>query len=259
MCKQIKMGVTDLSFHRITASIVSHVLSDMGFQVQRIYSPHQQNFAKLKSAEVGMITSAWLPSSHGIYKADVEQVEPLVELGLHYEPYAHWGVPDYVPEQSVKEVADLLKPEVLARMNKDIQGINAGAGITRFSIQMMEEYGLSAAGYRFHTGTEQDCFSAFEQAVAEKQWLIVPLWKPQFLHHKYAIREVIEPKGLLGIVDRAVLLLREDQAKVFSQEQLDILDRLRFSNEIIAELDYKVSREGREIDQVTREWLDAQS
>ncbi|WP_026970821.1 glycine betaine ABC transporter substrate-binding protein [Aliagarivorans marinus] len=256
MSNTITLGVTDLSFHRVTASLVSHVLSDMGFEVERVYSPHQENFAKLKAGHIDLLSSAWLPSSHGVYKADVEQAESLLELGLHYQPYALWGVPDYVPEDAVSNVADLLKPEVIAKMKPDIQGINPGAGITRFSIKMMDEYGLNDAGYRFHPGTEEACFSAFEQAVANKQWLIVPLWKPQFLHHKYRIRELTEPKGLLGIVDRAVLLMRESQASRFSDAQLKTLDALRFDNEIIAMLDYQVCREGQPLDSVTRRWLD---
>ncbi|MEZ9565959.1 glycine betaine ABC transporter substrate-binding protein [Vibrio artabrorum] len=249
------MGVTDLSFHRTTASLVTNMLEAMGFEVERIFSPHQDNFEKLKSGQVDMLSSAWLPSSHGIYKADVEEVEPLVELGLHYEPYALWGIPNYVPQEAISEVADLLKPEVVAKMNAQIQGINPGAGITRFSIEMMKEYGLSDAGYEFFTGTEDDCFRAFEDAVAKQEWVVVPLWKPQFLHYRYDIREIKDPKGLLGIVDRAVLLLREDKKKLFTEEQLQTLDSLRFSNDIIAELDYKVCREGKPQDEVTRNWL----
>ena len=255
MTKKITMGVTDLSFHRTTASLVANVLKTMGFEVERIFSPHQENFEKLKTGEIDMLSSAWLPSSHGIYKADVEEVEPLIELGLHYEPYALWGVPDYVPEEAVFEVADLLKPEVAERMISQIQGINPGAGITRFSIQMMKEYGLSDAGYEFFPGSEADCFDAFESAVANKEWVIVPLWKPQFLHYRYDIRELKEPKGLLGIVDRAVLLLRGDKQGLFNEEQIQELDSLRFSNDIIAELDYKVCREGKPQDEVTRDWL----
>ncbi|MBR9728048.1 glycine betaine ABC transporter substrate-binding protein [Shewanella intestini] len=255
MAKTITLGVTDLSFHRVTASLVSHVLSDMGFNVVREFAPHQQNFEKLKSGAVDMLSSAWLPSSHGIYKADVEQVEPLIELGLHYEPYALWGVPDYVPQAAVSQVSDLLKPEVVAQTNKLIQGIGAGAGISRFSIAMIEQYGLDAAGYHFKTGTEEDCFQAFEQAVANKEWVVVPLWKPQFLHHQYTIREIKDPKGLLGIVDRAVLVVRQDKSAIFTSEQLATLDSLRFSNEIIAELDYKVCRQGQDIDKVTAQWL----
>lgn len=83
----------------------------------------------------------------------------------------------------------------------------------------------------------------------------MPLWKPQFLHHKFTIREIAEPKGLLGIVDRAVLLLRQDRASLFNESQLAVLDSLRFSNDIIAQLDYQVCREGKDVDAVTREWL----
>ncbi len=90
----------------------------------------------------------------------------------------HCGGPDSVPEELVAEVSDLLKPEVVEQMRPKIQGINSGAGITRFSIQMMEEYGLSKAGYEFFTGSEDDCFSTFEDAAANKEWVIVPLWKP---------------------------------------------------------------------------------
>ncbi|MGL6313597.1 glycine betaine ABC transporter substrate-binding protein [Vibrio sp. WXL103] len=255
MAQTIKLGVTDLSFHRTTASLATNVLTDMGFEVERVFSPHQENFTKLKSGQVDLLSSAWLPSSHGIYKADVEEAVPLIELGLHYQPYALWGVPDYVPVESVAQVSDLVKPDVVAKMNSKIQGINPGAGITRFSIQMMEEYDLTEAGYSFFTGTEDDCFGAFESAVAKGEWVIVPLWKPQFLHHGYKIRELEEPKGLLGIVDRAVLLLREDKKSLFTPEQLLRLDTLRFSNEIIAELDYQVCREGGDQDAVTRKWL----
>jgi glycine betaine/proline transport system substrate-binding protein len=139
----ITIGVTDLSFHRVTSSLVSHVITDMGFTVNRLYAPHQDNFLALKSGQTDMLASAWLPSSHGIYRADVEQVQPLIELGLHYQPYAMWGVPDYIPKHAIAEVSDLLKPDVISKMNKDIQGINPGAGISRFSINMMHEYGLS--------------------------------------------------------------------------------------------------------------------
>lgn len=253
--RHVKLGVTDLSFHRVTASIISHVLTDMGFSVERIYAPHQDNFKNLKSGEIDLLASAWLPSSHGIYKADVEQVMPLMELGLHYQPYAHWGVPDYIPEQTVSQISDLLKPDVIAKMQKSIKGINAGAGITRFSINMMKEYGLTQAGYEFFTGTEEDCFSAFEDAITTNTWCVVPLWKPQFLHHKHNIRELADPKGLLGSVDRAVLLLREDKQALFSQAQLETLDKLHFSNDIIAALDYKVSKERQILDEVTRQWL----
>lgn len=255
MSNILTIGITDLSFHHVAGSLVANVLRDMGYQVERIYSPHEENFTKLKSGEVDLLCSAWLPSSHGIYKAGVEEQISVTELGLHYQPYALWGVPGYVPASEVSQVSDLVKPEVVNKMNTTIQGINPGAGITRFSIKMMDEYQLSDAGYEFLTGTEEDCFSAFEQAVANNEWLVVPLWKPQFLHHKYKIRELEEPKRLLGIVDRAVMLIRDDKKALLAKEQLEKLDNLSFSNDIIAALDYQISRKNKPLDEVTHQWL----
>lgn len=255
LASSLTLGVTDLSFHRVTAALVTQVLTAMGFSVTRVYSPHQQNFQKLQSGDIDLLASAWLPSSHGVYKSEVEQTQPLIELGEHYQPYALWGVPDYVPAEQVSRVEDLLKPAVRERMSSIIQGINAGAGISRFSMQMIKDYQLGAVGYQFLTGSEADCFSAFEQAVAQQQWLVVPLWKPQFLHYNYRIRELVDSKGLLGTVDRAVLLLREDKRSLFTPAQLDRLDSLRFSNDIIAELDYQVCREGLNEDNVAKRWL----
>ena len=140
-------------------------------------------------------------------------------------------------------------------MPRDIQGINSGAGISRFSSKMIDEYELGDAGYRFHTGTEEDCFGTFERAVDSGAWVVVPLWKPQFLHHHYTIRELKDPKGLLGTVDRAVLLLREDRKPLFSNEQITSLDSLRFSNEIIAELDYQVCRENASLCEITSKFI----
>lgn len=255
MDNKITLGVTDLSFHRVTASLLTHLLKEMGFEVTRHYSPHQENFEKLKNGQVDLLTSAWLPSSHGLYKKEVEQVVSLTTLGLHYEPYALWGVPDYVPKAAVRQVSDLLKPDVRSKMQPIIQGINAGAGISRFSVVMMQAYGLSDAGYMFLTGTEEACFSAFEQAVKNKEWVIVPLWKPQFLHYRHQIRELVEPKGLLGGVDKAVLLLRDDKKSLFTSAQLALLNECQFSNDIIAALDYRVCRDNKPIDEVTKDWL----
>lgn len=256
MSKQLTIGITDLSFHHIAGSLIFHVLRDFGFNVRRVYAKHEHNFKMLAQGNTDILCSAWLHSSHGMYRAEVEKTTTLLELGLHYQPYALWGVPHYIPEESIQKVADLLKPDIKKKMKPIIQGINPGAGITRFSLKIMEDYKLSKAGYTFYTGTEEACFSAFEQAYAQEEWIVVPLWRPQFLHYKYHIRELEEPKGLLGKVDKAVMLLRSDIRNRFSDEQIQILDSLRFSNDIISELDYQVCREKRPLDTVTKEWLD---
>lgn len=251
----IQLGVIDLSFHRATAAVVTALLERMGHRVERHFALHEACFDLLRTGQVDMVASAWLNASHGVYRARVEEMVPTRALGLHYQPYAFWGVPDYVPPSVVSGIQDLRLPEVRARMHPVIQGIGPGAGISRFSLKAMEAYGLGEAGYRFQNGTEEDCFTAFEQAVAQQQWRVVPLWQPQFLHARHKIRELKDPRQLFGGVDRAVLLAREDRLQALPKDTVQALDRMRLSNGIVSALDLAISRLGQSPDEAAAEWM----
>jgi glycine betaine/proline transport system substrate-binding protein len=168
-----------------------------------------------------------------------------------------WGVPDYVPEDVVASVDDLRKPEVAARMNKRMQGINPGAGISRFSREMIGAYGLDAHGYHFQPGTEADCFGSFERGVRNGDWLIVPLWHPQWLHHRYRIRAIEESRGLLGGTDQATLVASRDLAARLSPEMLLRLKALSLGNEAVTALDFAICVEGRSAQEAARAYLAA--
>ena len=40
--------------------------------------------------------------------------------------------------------------------------------------------------------------------------MVLPTWQPQFLNQAYNIRPLEEPKGLLGTLDRAVLVAHKE-------------------------------------------------
>ena len=182
MRRQLVLGQIDLSFHVASAAVVRAILERAGVKTVTRQAPHEALYAMLARGEVDMLVSAWLPGSHGVY-VDPMQSE-LIKLGVLYEPYAIWGVPDYVPTHVVEQVADLAKPEVAACMDKRVQGIGPGAGISRFSREIIETYRLHECGYTFHNGALKDCTDAFERAYDDRRWVVVPLWHPQYLHHR---------------------------------------------------------------------------
>jgi glycine betaine/proline transport system substrate-binding protein len=241
MSRPIRVGHIDLSFHDASAHEVERILQAHGHTVQRSAAPHEEMFRRLGAAEVDVLVSAWLPASHGGYLAPFEdQVRKVTVL---YKPYCIWGVPDFVPEAKVASVADLLRPPALARMERLIQGVNPGAGVSRFSARMIEAYGLAEAGYHFRPGAEADCFDRFEAAVRERRWVIAPLWHPQFLHHRHRIRPLSEPLGLLGGVDQATLLVRRKAEDRIGAAALSELARLHLGNARVSELDNLYSKE----------------
>ncbi|WP_248802852.1 glycine betaine ABC transporter substrate-binding protein [Pseudomonas sp. MWU13-2100] len=137
MTAHIRIGHIDLSFHEASALEVGRVLIEQGHTVSYASAAHEAAFEMLGRGEVDTLASAWLPSSHEKYLdpllARVEKVTVL------YEPYCIWGVPDFVAVTDVKSIEDLLREPALSRMERLIQGINPGAGISRFSTEMIAD------------------------------------------------------------------------------------------------------------------------
>ena len=237
--RPIRVGHIDLSFHDASSRAVEAILVEEGHAVERSAAPHEEMFARLGRGEVDVLVSAWLPASHGAYLAPFEA--DVRKLGILYEPYCFWGVPHYVPD-AISSVADLVGPMALRRMERLIQGINPGAGISRFSKAILSAYELDAVGYHFETGTEADCFGRYERAVAERRWVVVPLWHPQWLNHRYRIRELEEPRGLLGGRDAATLIVRKDAEALIGEATLSRLSHLTLGNGHVSALDDALRR-----------------
>lgn len=230
----LRVGHIDLGFHDAAALEVEAILRRHGHEIERSATPHEEMFKRMGRGEVDMLVSAWLPASHGAYLAPFE--DDVRKITVLYEPYCIWGVPDNVPDE-VASVSDLLAEPALSRMDRLIQGINPGAGISRFSQAIVAHYGLDKAGYHFETGTEAQCFDRFEDAVSRGQWVVVPLWHPQYLHARHRIRELAEPAGLLGGTDQATLIVRRDAEERISPAALEELAVLHLGNQRVSELE----------------------
>ena len=140
-------------------------------------------------------------------------------------------------------------------MDKTIQGINPGAGISRFSSAMVKEYQLDQLGYEFRTGSEDDCFGRVIRGFENKDWFVVPLWHPQYLHHSYSIRAIEEPKGLLGGKDKATLIARNEILSQLPDELVNDWKQLHIGNDGVSQLDHRITVEQVSADVAASEWL----
>ena len=126
MTRPIRVGHIDLSFHDAAAREVERILIARGHRIERSAAPHEEMFRRMGDGEVDVLVSAWLPASHGAYLAPfVDEVRKVTVL---YEPYCIWGVPDYVPEASVAEVADLLREPAAGTDGAADSGNQSGRG-----------------------------------------------------------------------------------------------------------------------------------
>jgi glycine betaine/proline transport system substrate-binding protein len=97
------------------------------------------------------------------------------------------------PENEVSSIADLAKPSVAKFMSRTIQGIGIGATITTNSQKAVREYGLDVLGYTLRPGTPAEWTGAYDKAVAEKKWIVVPTWAPQYLSRDGKLRPLQDP------------------------------------------------------------------
>ena len=202
-----------------------------------------------------MVLGAWLPSSHGKYIKDVES--KTLKFSTLYKPFCVWGVPDYIPASEVSKVEDIAKPEIAKKFNKTIQGINEGAGISRFSRNIIKTYGLDSLGFEFKNGSILDCTQAFEEAYKKREWVIVPLWKPQYLFHTYTIRALEEPKGLLGAVDNSTIIVHKDSISKLKPEALQLIKEITLGNDLVTELDYEYQVKGLDLSEIAKKHLNS--
>uniref|UniRef100_UPI001CBF2E6A glycine betaine ABC transporter substrate-binding protein n=1 Tax=Chryseobacterium sp. OSA05B TaxID=2862650 RepID=UPI001CBF2E6A len=193
--KKIILGAIDLSFHKVTAGVFHNVLEYLGYEVETVCKLHEQIFEMQKNGEIDLLISAWLPGSHAKYLAPY--LDEVLLLNAIYEPYCIWGIPDYFAKKGVTSIADLTRREITSIMSKKINGIGMGAGISRFSLEIMDDYGLGDIGFEFITNSPENFNNLVEAQLKARQNFIIPLWHPQYLHHMFDIFPLEEPKGLL--------------------------------------------------------------
>lgn len=249
---KLQIGQIDLSFHRVAAAVVLAYFDRIGQEYELHTAPHEKLFEQYRNGTVDMVLSAWLPSSHGKYIKDV--TDETENFSVLYTPYCLWGVPDYVFEKGIKSVADVAQHH--EDFIKIIQGINEGAGISRFSRNIIREYHLDQLGFEFKNGTIFDCTDAFVKAYEAKKAVIIPLWKPQYIFQSYDIKELKEPKGLLGSIDEATIILKKKAINKLNSKALSFIRAIQLGNDAVTKLDYQYQVEGKEPDKIAKEYIE---
>jgi glycine betaine/proline transport system substrate-binding protein len=236
----VRLGQISLSFYAVTGGVVQEVLERLGHTVEITQGTHAQIFPRLGSGEVDLLVAAWLPHGHATYWAQYgDRAEPLAKLyeGARFA----WMVPTYVPEAEVAQVDDLKKPDVLARMDKTIQGTGRDSGNTMLSGEVLKAYGLDAAGYRLVPGAVADFHGAYDRGIAEQRWFVMPLWWPHYINRVGSMRPIEEPRHLLGPPSTGTLVAAKQWVSQAPHRTVAVLRNMHLGLDAVAEMDYLVN------------------
>jgi len=254
--RSITLGHVDLSFYEVTAKVVQGVLERLGYSVAVKSGSHAEIYPLLGKGDVDLFVAVLLPHAHATYWEQYKDASVKVTT-LFEDARLYWSVPDYVPASEVNSVADLLKPEVEAKMQKDIRGTRADSGLMIGSSKIMQEYALADAGYKLIPGKPADWIANFEANIAARRWFVMPLWQPQYLNRVATMRILEEPKQLLGGVDKAYLVAHKDFFANVDKHTRNTLQRISLSIKAVTELDYLVNVKKLTPEYAARNWMAA--
>jgi glycine betaine/proline transport system substrate-binding protein len=252
----VTLGHVDISFYEVTAKVVQSVLERLGYTVAVKKGSHAEIYPLLGKGEVDLFVAVWLPGAHASYWERYKDSSTIVTT-LFEDARLFWSVPDYVPAAEVRSVADLRKPGVAARMQKEILGTHPDSGLMAGSKKIMEEYGLADSGYQLLSGQPAERVASMSDNIAAKRWFVMPLSQPNYLNRVANMRILEEPKQLLGGADKAYLVAHKDFYAKVDKHAWKALQRISLSVKAVTEMDYLVNVRKLTPEYAVRNWMAA--
>ncbi len=254
--RTVVLGQVGLSFYAVVGGVVQELLEREGYTVEVVEGPHAEIFPQLGEGEVDMLAAAWLPSGHGALYAPVE------EITFHIAPIYEnadffWAVPSYVPKSEVASIADLARPDVAERMPNTIVSLPEATGLTTGGRRVMDAYGLADAGYELVAAPPNEWLRTFREAVENEQWVVFPLWQPQWVNAVYDIRALDEPENAYGDPDTAYLIGHQQLREKLDADTMDLLTSIRFEVSDVTEMDRLMNVDGMSARDAARTWMEA--
>jgi len=213
----IEFGWTAWSDAEFVARLAKRLIEDnTDYRVELKLAAIGDQYAGVASGTLDGMLMAWLPDAHASYLEAVDG--DIVDLGTLYDgARVGWAVPGYIPEDMLSSIADLAKPEVVAMLDGEIQGVDPGAGLMQLSEQALHAYGLSSK-YRLLDASGAAMTAALAKAENRNAPIVITGWTPHWAFSRWGLRFLDDPKNMLGTAQRVDVLVR----KGFSEDYPEV-------------------------------------
>lgn len=167
------------------------VLEEQGYEVELEYADPAAVFSGIASGDYDLTLDTWLPLTHGDYVE--EYGDDLVDLGAWNEDAKlTLAVNEDAPIDSIEELADNAD-----LFDSTIIGIESGSGLaTVVDEEVIPGYGLE--DFQHVTSSTPAMLTEVETATGNGENILVTLWRPHWAYDAYPLKDLEDPKGLLG-------------------------------------------------------------
>lgn len=188
--------------------VVTHlwkkILESKGYEVKLVNPDVAPLYAGVAKGDIDLFFDSWQPTTHADYMQ--KYGDDLEDLQVWYDnAKLTLAVPDYMTD--VKTIEDLKSKA--GELDGKIVGIEPGAGLTRITEkEVMPGYGLDGDFTLLKSSTAAMLAELKKATEAEKP-IVVTLWRPHWAYATFPVRDLDDPKGLLGAAEEIHVIGRK--------------------------------------------------
>ncbi|MED3956042.1 glycine betaine ABC transporter substrate-binding protein [Priestia aryabhattai] len=189
--KEITIGYIPWDEAVAVTFLWKELLEEKGYKVKAVQSDVAPLFSGVAQGNIDLFLDVWMPTTHSSYmKRFGKQVDV---LGTWYDQAdSGLAVPDYVDAQSI---GDLKNKK--GEFNGKIISIEPGSGINGLTKDhAMPSYGLT--DWNLVESSTAAMLSELDKAIANKEPIVVTLWRPHWAFEKYNLRYLKDSKNTMN-------------------------------------------------------------
>lgn len=228
------------------------VLEDeMGYAVNITAADVGPAFASTAAGDMDFFMEAWLPGLHATYVdgTELEKISTIYEKGV-----TGLIVPTYMAEDGVTKLSDLAKPEVVDKLNGQITGIDAGAGMMiKTEEELMPAYGLFDAGLELVPSSSPAMLAAMEAAIENEEYIVGMGWQPHSMFGRMDLT-VLEQDGEMVFPIDDIFIMGRPGVKEELPDVCEFFDNVMWTNETIGPLMVHIADSDLDTMEAAREW-----
>jgi len=243
--KQVELVYVEWSSEVASTNVIRVVLEQQGYTVTLTPVSAAAMWQAVASGDADAMVAAWLPTTHGHYLKRVKN--KVVDLGPNLEgTRIGLVVPEYV---KVDSIADL--NHYADRFRQRIIGMDPGAGLMSKTEQMIDVYQLDL---RLIEGSGATMVAALDDAIINKQWIVVTGWTPHWKFARWDLKYLADPKNVYGQTGQIHTVARQGLQKSMP-EVYRILDQFHWSAKEMMALMEQNRHKGADPYQNARQWV----
>ncbi|MDC1310944.1 hypothetical protein N8Z26_00615 [Burkholderiales bacterium] len=235
----IKIGHNDTSYDSATAALVKVVFERSGYNVSETKGDSEILLSMLDRGEIDFYLSAWLPKrdadSYAPYQENLELI-----TALYDDASSFFAIPRYIPRSMVNTVEDLAKPEVSAKMNKNIMLDERNAILTNQAKEAIAIHELEKLGYELNVVPSVEWDTELKKQLEDKTWFFTPMTKLHRLNLTKKFRIIKGTEKAFEQKDTAWLVGSKKIEKKIATHIFEIITKMELSTKWVAEINQMV-------------------